>query len=175
MTTNGSFLQPTLIGPKLKLQPMQLEDFEPLFKVAADPDVWEQHPDRLRYQEETFRKYFDTGIASGGALTIHFQDQLIGSSRFYDHLPQKKEIKIGYTFLAKSFWGGSYNRELKNLMLTHAFEEVDLVYFEVGEFNLRSQKALLKIGAQQVFVDEISPADAKCRFQILKSDFKGLI
>ena len=72
---------------------------------------------------------------------------LIGSSRYFGLDKERSEIEIGWTFLARSHWGGKYNREMKRLMLNHAFQFVDVVIFLVGEKNLRSRGALEKIGA----------------------------
>lgn len=144
-----------LNGPHLALNPLKITDFEILFQAASDPKIWEQHPNPNRYQREIFQKYFASAIASEGAFLIHDRvtKEVIGSSRFYDYNPEKKEIHIGYTFLKCSHWGGTINRELKSLMLEYAFGFVERVKFQVGENNLRSQKALQKIGA--VFVGEI--------------------
>jgi len=71
---------------------------------------------------------------------------MVGSSRYYDLAPEKSEIIIGYTFLSRALWGGSFNRELKALMLDHAFRFVSAVVFHVGEHNIRSRKAMEKIG-----------------------------
>ena len=85
----------------------------------------------------------------GGAFVIMDKksQQIIGSTRFYGYAPEKSEIEIGWTFLARKYWGGRYNRELKQLMLDHAFKFVENVVFYVGENNIRSQKATEKIGA----------------------------
>ncbi len=56
-------------------------------------------------------------------------------------------VSVGYTFLARSHWGGKFNRELKTLMLTHAFKFIRTVVFDVGEHNMRSRRAVEKIGA----------------------------
>jgi RimJ/RimL family protein N-acetyltransferase len=87
-------------------------------------------------------------MESGGAFVIIDKktQQIIGSTRFYGHDPEKSEIEIGWTFLARNYWGGRYNRELKQLMLDHAFKFVENVVFYVGENNIRSQKATEKIG-----------------------------
>jgi len=142
-------LQPHLTGKLIELTPLRLQDFQDLFQAASDPLIWEQHPEPDRYKREVFQKYFDSGIESGGAFVIRERSsgRIIGSSRFYNYEPEKREVMIGFTFLERSFWGGSCNRELKTLMLDHAFRFVDRVLFEVGEHNLRSQKALKKIGA----------------------------
>ncbi|HUO08903.1 MAG TPA: GNAT family N-acetyltransferase [Phycisphaerae bacterium] len=73
--------------------------------------------------------------------------KIIGSSRYLQRDTNISEVEIGWTFLARSHWGGNYNREMKHLMLTHAFQFVDSVVFEVGVTHLRSRKALETIGA----------------------------
>jgi RimJ/RimL family protein N-acetyltransferase len=141
-------LQPTLKGELLELRPLRPEDFHDLFAVASDPLIWEQHPNKDRYQEEVFKAFFREALESGGALlTIDSKDgRVIGSSRFYGYDKGKSEIEIGWTFLARSHWGGVYNREMKQLMLGHAFRFVNRVVFLVGPQNYRSQRALEKIG-----------------------------
>ena len=142
-------LQPTLKGELLTLRPLRPEDFDDLYAVAADPLIWEQHPNRDRHREEVFRQFFHEALESGGALIVidSDDDQVIGSSRYHAYDPEKSEIEIGWTFLARSRWGGLYNREMKQLMLRHAFRFVKKVVFLVGPQNLRSQRALEKIGA----------------------------
>lgn len=156
-------LQPILNGPRMKLRPLAPEDFENLFQVASDPLIWEQHPDRLRYQREIFQKFFDSGISSRGCLVIQDSEtnEFIGSSRFYEFSDLKKEVKIGFTFLAKKYWGGTFNHELKKLMMTHAFQYVDRILFDVGSENMRSRKALEKIGAKYLDQKEKTLPDGK--------------
>jgi N-acetyltransferase len=141
-------LQPTLKGTLLQLRPLPEEDWADLFAVAADPLIWEQHPEPDRYTEKVFRGFFREAMDSGGALiVIDAQDgRVIGSSRFHAYDPEKSEIEIGWTFLARRYWGGAYNREMKQLMLQHAFQFVRRVNFLVGAQNFRSQKAMEKIG-----------------------------
>jgi N-acetyltransferase len=151
-------LQPTLQGSLLELRPLKPEDFEPLFAAASDPLIWEQHPESDRYQREVFQRYFDGAIDSKGAFAIieWKSGKIIGSSRYCNLNEATSEVEIGWTFLEREFWGGSYNRELKSLMLEHAFRFVDRVLFVVGENNLRSQKALRKIGAE--FMKKLPPS-----------------
>jgi RimJ/RimL family protein N-acetyltransferase len=141
-------LQPILKGELLELRPLRAEDYQDLYTVAADPLIWEQHPSRDRYQEEVFKVFFREALESGGALiALDAKDgRVIGSSRFYGYDKEKSEIEIGWTFLARSHWGGIYNREMKQLMLRHAFRFVNSVVFLVGPHNLRSQRAVEKIG-----------------------------
>jgi RimJ/RimL family protein N-acetyltransferase len=144
--------QPTLKGELLELRPLLAEDFHDLYAAASDPLIWEQHPVRDRYKEEVFRGFFREALESGGALiAIDSKDgQVIGSSRFHGYHEETSEIEIGWTFLARSHWGGAYNREMKRLMLRHAFEFVKSVIFLIGPQNARSQRAIEKIGGVRV-------------------------
>ena len=127
-------LQPVLEGELLRLRPLQASDFDDLFAVAADPLIWEQHPAPDRYKEEQFRTFFRESLESAGALiAIDRRDgRIIGSSRFHGYDRERSEIEIGWTFLARSHWGGRYNGEMKRLMLLHAFRFVDRVVFLVA-------------------------------------------
>jgi RimJ/RimL family protein N-acetyltransferase len=143
-------LQPTLRGSSIELRPLKFEDFDELFTAASDPLIWELHPQPDRYKRDVFQRYFDSGIESKGAFVVIDlrSGKIIGSSRYYKYDPHRREVAIGYTFLTRAFWGGATNREMKSLMLDHAFQSVDRVLFEVGENNLRSRRALEKIGAR---------------------------
>ena len=141
-------LQLVLTGPTLVLRPLQPDDFEALYSVASDPLIWEQHPEPTRCQREVFRKFYDKGIESNGAYAVieRATGKVLGSSRYYDWNPGKREIAIGYTFLARAYWGGATNREMKQLMLNHIYHWADTVWFHIGHSNWRSRKALEKIG-----------------------------
>ena len=140
--------QPVLKGDLVELRPLRSEDYDDLYAVAADPLLWEQHPDRDRCKEEVFEVFFREALASGGALiAIDTKTQrVIGSSRFHGYDKERSEVEIGWTFLARSHWGGIYNGEMKQLMLQHTFRFVNHVVFLVGPQNLRSQRAMEKIG-----------------------------
>ena len=144
-------LQPILQSEMLELRPLRAEDFEALYAAASDPLIWEQHP-ADRHKLDVFRKFFDEALQSGGALIAidRKNDRVIGSSRFHCYDLERSEIEIGWTFLARSHWGGAYNGEMKRLMLSHAFKFVDNVIFFVDSNNLRSQRAVEKIGGVRV-------------------------
>jgi RimJ/RimL family protein N-acetyltransferase len=146
----ASHWQPRLQGRLLRLRPVVAEDFEPLFRVASDPQVWAQHPASDRWREAVFRPYFEEGLASGGALVAvdEATGAVIGWSRYADEFVEPGEIEIGWTFLGRAFWGGAYNGEMKRLMLGHAFRFVDRVILRIGETNARSRRAAEKIGAR---------------------------
>ena len=145
---NAVDLQPTLEGQLVTLRPVRTDDWDEMFAVASDPLIWEVHPERRRYEEPIFRLFFESALQSGSAFAIvdKASGRIIGSSRYFGHDPELSEIEIGWTFLARSYWGGTTNREVKRLMLDHAFGFVDTVVFWVGENNARSRRAMEKIG-----------------------------
>ncbi len=147
MTSSFDF-SPTLQGPRVTVRPVREDDWEDMFLAAANPRVWENHPVSDRYQEPVFRGFFDDAVACGSAFSFvdREKDEIIGSSRYHGLDVQLSEIEIGWTFLAHDYWGGSYNAEVKKLMLDHAFQFVDTVVFWVGDTNIVSMRAMEKIG-----------------------------
>lgn len=133
----------------LKIIPLVDTDFENLFKVASDPLIWEQHPANDRFKPEVFKIYFESAISgkSGFKIVDKKNNKIIGSTRFYDYKSEESSIAIGYTFLAREYWGGIYNKSVKSLLINYAFENVDNIYFHIGTTNFRSQVAIEKIGA----------------------------
>ena len=146
-------LQPsTLSNEFVRLQPLVESDFERLHEVASDPLIWEQHPNPDRYKRKTFQIFFEGAMKSGSSFLVFDSqtNQLIGSSRYYGHDETTSTVNIGYTFLARSHWGTNHNRALKTVMLNYAFEFVDNVIFHIGAENIRSQKAIGKLGAIKI-------------------------
>jgi RimJ/RimL family protein N-acetyltransferase len=171
-------LQPTLQNEFVKLIPLKETDFEILYKVASDPLIWEQHPNKNRWKKDVFENFFKGAIESKGAFLIYNAktNEPIGSSRFYDYNENKSEVSIGYTFYARSHWGGKYNPSAKHLMMQHAFKYVDHVIFHIGANNIRSQKAIEKLGAVKIDEQEINyfGEDSNLNFiyQIEKSSYR---
>jgi RimJ/RimL family protein N-acetyltransferase len=168
-------LQPHLKSKLIELRPLAPDDWDDLFAVASDPLIWEQHPENDRYKEDVFKIFFEGALESGGAFVVvdTKTQQIIGSTRFHGYDPKKSEVEIGWTFLARKYWGGRYNREMKQLMLVHAFKFVENVVFFVGENNIRSQRATEKIGAvksgtaEKVYGNR--PASVNIRYVIKRS------
>ena len=154
-------LQPTLHGRLIDLRPLRPNDFEALYMAASDPLIWEHHPEHDRYKRDVFKKFFDGAMKSGGALAVIDKKtgRIIGSSRFCNLNPTRREAEVGWTFLEREYWGGAYNGELKELMLEHAFQFVDRVLFVVGKENARSQQALRKIGARTIGEKKVTASD----------------
>lgn len=151
-------LQPTLEGKFVKIRPLTRSDCDALYHVAKDPEIWEQHHSK-RYLKTVFKPFFEESVQSKGALAIldKTDNKIIGSSRYktLDGFPRIAEI--GWTFIAKKYWGGKYNGEIKALMTAHAFRFVDHAIFIVDKNNLRSQRAMRKIGGKEI--SEIRSAD----------------
>ena len=147
MTSSFDF-SPTLQGPRVTVRPIREDDWEGMFLAAANPRVWENHPVSDRYQEAVFRGFFDDAVASCSAFAFveREDDKIIGSSRYHGLDEKLSEIEVGWTFLDHDYWGGSYNAEIKKLMLDHAFQFVDTVVFWVGDTNIVSMRAMEKIG-----------------------------
>lgn len=150
--------QPILAGERLLLRPLAARDWAALCGVASDPLIWAVHPAHDRWQEPVFRTFFDDALAKGGALAVIdvASGAMIGSSRFQNHHPAHGgSVEIGWTFLARSHWGGEANREMKRLMIGHALRFVEHVLFVVGAQNLRSRRAMEKIGGRLNGVSEM--------------------
>lgn len=164
-------LQPLhLENDLVRLLPLSEDHFSILYAAAADPKIWEQHPESDRWKKEVFEKYFRSAIESRGAFLImdSRSGEVAGSSRYYGWNEQEKSIRIGYTFITRQYWGGPFNRSLKELMIGHAFTFAVAVYFDIGVNNLRSRKAVEKLGAEQV-----NCADPeKCIYVLKKEDWK---
>lgn len=150
--------QPALQNTLVRLRPLKADDFEALYAVAADPLIWAQHPNPDRYKRDVFTNYFTGAMESKGALLIidAATDAVIGCSRFYDFLPEQSEVKIGYTFFSRNCWGKAYNRTVKHLMIAHALQYADTIIFHVGANNLRSRKAMEKLGARFLGEEEVA-------------------
>jgi RimJ/RimL family protein N-acetyltransferase len=144
--------QPQLVGRLVEVRPLEASDWDALSAAASDPLIWELHPDRDRHLPEVFRGFFDDQLASGGGLLVveRSTGEVIGTSRYYGYKPEDSEVEIGWTFLVRRCWGGVYNGELKSLMLGHAFQYVENVVLLVRATNLRSRRAVEKIGGVEI-------------------------
>ena len=142
-------IQPTLVGARFRIRPLAASDRDDLHAAASDPLIWEQHPDKKRYQRDIFDAYFTALLAAGGALAFEARDdgRIIGCSRYYPAPNAPGEWSIGFTFIERRYWGGAANLALKTLMLDHLFLTEDRVWFHIGRENIRSQRGTAKLGA----------------------------
>ncbi|AWK06940.1 N-acetyltransferase [Flavobacterium crocinum] len=152
MTASNFNLQPDILEDEIvKLIPLKEEHFEALFEAASDPLIWEQHPSKDRYHREGFTTFFKAAMDSKGSFLILDKqtNEVMGTTRFYEYNPEKSSVAIGYTFITRKYWGGPYNKSNKELLIDYAFQHVNSVFFHVGTENFRSQKAVLKLGAEK--------------------------
>lgn len=151
--------QPILENELVLLRPTRYSDYEELYQAASDPLIWEQHPAYNRHERAEFNSFFEDSIACGKSFVIIDKrtGKIIGSTRYYDYEPENSSVKIGFTFLDRAHWGGSFNAANKQLLIDHAFRFVDKVIFEIAEENIRSQKGNLRLGMQEAkhFMKEI--------------------
>lgn len=170
-------IQPELESEKYQLIPLQQGDFDALYKVASDPKVWEQHPNKNRYEKGVFENFFNGAIESKGAFKIVSKStgEVLGSTRFYDYDETKNSIFIGYTFYGTQAWGKGVNPQIKKMMLEYIFQFVDCVYFHIGKDNLRSQIALERLGGNKISEEEIAyfgePTRTNFVYEINKWDY----
>ena len=149
-TVDSSFFRLPLQTQHFSLEPLKASDFDDLYAVASDSLLWEQHPEADRWKRSKFRHFFQGGLANDlGCFVIREKQsgRAVGSSRFYGYEVANTCIRIGYTFIAREFWGTSANRELKEVMLLRAFKVTDRVFFDIGPHNFRSIAAVKKLGA----------------------------
>ncbi|MFT3674819.1 MAG: GNAT family N-acetyltransferase [Chitinophagaceae bacterium] len=170
-------IQPSLRNEKAALVPLREEDFADLYALAADPKVWEQHPNNDRWKEDVFRLFFEGAMKSKGAFRVIdvSSGKAAGCTRFYDYQESDNSIFIGYTFYATRYWGTGINLSVKKLMLDYIFQYVDKVYFHIGASNLRSQIAIGRLGAVKVGEEAVAYYGTgprqNFRYQIRKEDW----
>ncbi len=169
--------QPSLAGNLILLRPLSPDDFEALYQASSDPLIWVQLPRVERHRRDVFEQFFAESLSLRTTLAIVECDslKLVGSSRFARHSEERNEVEIGWTFLTRRCWGKGHNAEAKQLMLEHAFSFVDSVFFVAAATNLRSRRAIEKMGAK--FEQEIDwPPDAEIQdesmmYRLTKKDW----
>ena len=170
-------LQPTLENDLIEIAPLKESDFEDLYKVASDPLVWEQHPNKDRYKQEVFENFFKGAMESKGAFLVTEKEDgnVIGSSRYYELDEENSAVAVGYTFIGRDYWGKGHNKALKKLMFDYAFQFVNKIILHIGETNFRSQKAIEKLGAKKMDKVDVAyygePVKTNFVYQVDKTDW----
>lgn len=172
-------LQPTLENELIVLRPLNEQDFESLYQVVKDPLIWEQHPNSDRFKRDVYSAFFKESIESKGALIVidKASNEVIGSTRFKLIDNAENAVEIGWSFLSRKYWGGVYNESMKKLMIDYAFESLEDVIFYIGKENIRSQKAVEKIGGARIneskYQHLIKISQNDLTYQINKNDWKN--
>jgi RimJ/RimL family protein N-acetyltransferase len=146
-----------LKGKYVNLELLKADDIPELRSLAKNEAIWEYT--RTLLINDTYDQQFDNYIqaalderSTGGQVSFVMRDavthQIMGMTRYYKIEPAHKRLSIGYTWYLPAYWGKVHNKECKLLLLQYAFEQLHYqrVEFEVAHQNLRSQKAVEKIG-----------------------------
>ena len=171
--------QPLLEGKLIRLRPLEKRDFEALHAASSDPMIWEQLPRSERYKMQVSQQFYKESLSLKTTLLIieRKNDEIIGSSRYARFDSHAREVEIGWTFLTRRCWGKGFNSEAKKLMMEHAFNFVDSVFFVAATTNYRSRKAIEKLGAE--FERELNwPPEAEVQdksvmYRLKKVRFRG--
>jgi len=147
---------PTLRGDCAWLEPLRREHADGLREAAADGRLWElaytnvPAPDEVEgWLEGALAKH-----AAGEQIPFVVRDatgRIVGTTRYYELLPDTPRLCIGYTWYARSAQRTGLNTEAKLLLLAHAFETMACasVGFHTSALNLASRAAIARLGARE--------------------------
>lgn len=140
---------------RVRLEPLQEHHYEHLLPIALNRDLW-LHTSAKVNAPADFRRYFDTALLERTTKRsypfAYFNKQTgayAGSTRFGNIDLNHKRVEIGWTWLDPSLHGTGFNKHGKLLLLNYGFETLGLnrIELKTSLLNLRSQKAMRKIGA----------------------------
>ncbi len=144
-----------LENERVKLRPLQNEDFDYLVSFALDePTLW-QYSLVSAKGESGMKNYISSALKARENKSAYpfivydkVADRYAGSTRFYDVQPGHKSTQLGYTWYGKDFWGTGLNKNCKFLMLEYMFEKLawDRVEFRADNNNARSIAAMKSLG-----------------------------
>lgn len=146
-----------LEGNRVKLIPLVMDHAEELWESAKNEDLWQHYTFRRMENFDKFKDFLAGSLKeaeTGRGFTFTIIDKAFGKMRggtsFLDIQPASRSLEIGRTWLAKELHGTGLNAECKFLLLRYCFEEMKLirVFFKTDSNNIRSQKAMEKIGAK---------------------------
>lgn len=156
MDYTGFFEQQVILEDELvRIEPLEEKHFELLLPTALEESLWLFTVARIN-SAETFRKYFDMAMEEKRnkrcypfAYYSKLQQQYVGSTRFGNIDFPNKKLEIGWTWINPSLQGTGFNKHCKFLLLSYGFEKLGLnrIELKTSHLNLKSQKAMLKIGA----------------------------
>lgn len=146
-----------LEGNRVKLIPLVMDHAEELWESAKNEDLWQHYTFRRMENFDKFKDFLAGSLKeaeTGKGFTFTIIDKATGKMRggtsFLDIQPASRSLEIGRTWLAKELHGTGFNAECKFLLLRYCFEGMKLirVFFKTDSNNIRSQKAMEKIGAR---------------------------
>ena len=175
---------PTLHGRHVRLEPLQPGHADGIRAAASDGELW-----NLWYTNVPEPAQVDTWLEDALAkqgrgdqlafAVLDAESKVVGSTRYYELLPDTPRLCIGYTWYARSVQRTSLNTEAKLLLLGHAFETLGCasVGFHTSTHNAASRAAIARLGAQQegILRNHLRHRDGSLRdsvcFSILDSEW----
>ncbi|MFY9309166.1 MAG: GNAT family protein [Bacteroidia bacterium] len=147
---------PLFKGQRISLISLERSHFDNLIGISKDKRIWSHYAidgsdtNKLTSSLEDALIEKEKGIQYPFCIVLQTDKKIIGSTRFLDILPEHKKLEIGWTWLHPNYWGTNINLECKFHLLTYCFEELltKRVQLKTDETNIRSRKAIEKIGGQ---------------------------
>ena len=148
---------PTILkGEFVELISLEKSHFAELYELAKEPRIWEFLPTNCSEEIKFIKAYNEALVEREKGNHYPFvilnkaTNKFIGSTRLFDIHPKDKKLEIGWTWLHPDFWATGLNYECKLLLLTFCFEQLkaNRVQLKTSDINLRSRKAIEKIGAK---------------------------
>lgn len=142
------------IGNFIELLPLTEKHREPLRLISQDETIWQYMP--ASGMGDGFERWFDTALKKQALgeqfpfVVLRKQDnQLVGTTRLYNHFPEHLRMTVGYTWYVQSARGTVVNPESKYLLLQYIFEilRYNRVEIVVDARNQQSRAAVKKLGA----------------------------
>ncbi|MEO6833854.1 MAG: GNAT family protein [Chitinophagaceae bacterium] len=145
-----------LAGKIVRLEPLGEVHIPGLLNICSGPNIWLNLPidgsDAEKLRVELGNAIINRAMGNNYPFAIIRQsdNKIIGSTRLFDIFPEHKKLEIGWTWFGEEFWGKGYNIECKYLLLKYCFETLgcNRVQLKTREANIRSQRAITKIGAE---------------------------
>lgn len=151
------FIPVRLHDEHVVLEPLGLDHVPALEAAAADGALWNlwftsvPAPGHARSYVEKALQGQASGVMLPFAVREKSSNTIVGTTRYYDFVPELPRVAIGYTWYAKRWQKSHVNTACKRLLLQHAFESLDCVAVEIhtDSRNLDSQRAIERLGARR--------------------------
>ena len=145
-----------LESERVRLEPLDIHHADDLAVAADEAEIWAYMPlaagvvrdDCRGWVEATHRDAAD-GSQVPFAIVDRLSGRAVGSTRYLNIRRAHRSLEIGYTWLGSAARRTPINTHCKWLLLSHAFDTLGAirVEFKTDSRNLRSQRALERIGA----------------------------
>jgi N-acetyltransferase len=172
----------------VRIEPLEEKHFELLLPIALQKELWLYTIQQINSPGD-FRQYFDKALEEREqqksypfAYFNKQTKQYAGSTRYLNIDFANLRLEIGSTWLNPTLHGKGFNKHCKFLLLSHGFEQLELnrIELKTSHLNLKSQKAMLKIGAvaEGVFRNHIVNENGSIRhthfFSFIKQEWPAV-